>query len=77
MLSLSLAAVVLLVPLYAQETSTEKLAAKSVLEKLNTLEKSVDQLTIAVAKDAATPGGGVIKISWELTQFSLPFTVKK
>lgn len=40
------------------------------------IEKPVDQLTIAVAKDPAT-GGGVIKIQWETTQFSLPFTVKK
>ena len=39
-------------------------------------EKQVDQLTIAVANDAAT-GGGVIRIMWENTQFSLPFTVKK
>ena len=41
-----------------------------------TLEQSVDQLTILVENDAAT-GGGVLKIQWETTQFSLPFTVKK
>ena len=35
-------AVLLLLPLYAQETPTEKLAAKGVLEKLATLEKSID-----------------------------------
>jgi hypothetical protein len=40
------------------------------------IEKSVDQLTIAIENDTAT-GGGVIKIQWENTQFSLPFTVKK
>lgn len=40
------------------------------------IEKSVDQLTIAVDNDPDT-GGGVIKIQWETTQFSLPFTVKK
>ncbi|MBE7539837.1 MAG: DUF2911 domain-containing protein [Opitutaceae bacterium] len=39
------------------------------------IETPVDQLTIAVAKDPAT-GGGEIKIQWETTQFSLPFTVK-
>ena len=35
-------AALLLLPFYAQETPTEKLAAKSVLEKLNALEKSID-----------------------------------
>ncbi len=39
------------------------------------LETRVDQLTIAVANDKAA-GGGVIKIMWENTQFSVPFTVK-
>ncbi|MGA2444911.1 MAG: DUF2911 domain-containing protein [Opitutaceae bacterium] len=42
----------------------------------STLDKDVDQLTIAIENDKAT-GGGVIKIMWETTQFSLPFTVKK
>lgn len=41
-----------------------------------TLSSPVDQLTIGVENDSAT-GGGVIKIQWETTQFSLPFTVKK
>ena len=41
-----------------------------------TLASSVDQLTIGIENDSAT-GGGVIKIQWETTQFSLPFTVKK
>lgn len=41
-----------------------------------TLEHPVDQLTIAVENDATT-GGGVLKISWENTQFSAPFTVAK
>ena len=40
------------------------------------LASPVDQLTIGIENDAAT-GGGVIKIQWESTQFSLPFTVKK
>jgi hypothetical protein len=40
------------------------------------LEKAVDQLTIALANDSAT-GAGTVKIMWENTQFSLPFTVKQ
>ena len=44
--------------------------------KKSTFEKSVDQLTITLENDAAT-GGGVLRIWWETTQFSLPFTVKK
>jgi hypothetical protein len=35
----------------------------------------VDQLTIAVQKNPA--GGGLIKISWENGEYSVPFTVKK
>jgi len=45
--------------------------------KKETLEKPVEQLTIAIDKDAATAGGGVIKISWDTTQFSVPFAIKK
>ena len=40
------------------------------------LSAPVDQLTIAIVNDQAA-GGGVIRISWETTQFSVPFTVKK
>jgi Protein of unknown function (DUF2911) len=40
------------------------------------LDHDVDQLTLAVANDKAT-GGGELKIMWETTQFTLPFTVKK
>lgn len=39
-----------------------------------TLEKPVDQLTLAIEN---VPTGGVLKIMWENTQFSVPFTVKK
>jgi hypothetical protein len=39
------------------------------------LTNSVDQLTIGVEGDSPTTG--VIKIQWENTQYSLPFTVKK
>jgi hypothetical protein len=44
------------------------------LEK-SSLESDVPQLTIKI--EAAKPSGGTIKISWEKTQFSLPFTVQK
>ncbi len=44
--------------------------------KKETAEKSVEQLTMAIEKDA-TGTGGVIKISWDTAQFSAPFTVKK
>ena len=43
--------------------------------KKETLENPVNQFTMAVAKNPA--GGGVIKLMWEGTQFSVPFTVKK
>lgn len=47
--------------------------ARIPLEK-TTLETPVDQLTIVIENDAAA-GGGVLKISWENTLFSTPFTV--
>jgi hypothetical protein len=43
--------------------------------KKDTLEKTADQLTVAVSKNPS--GGGVLKIIWEDTQFSAPFTVQK
>ena len=42
--------------------------------KKETLEKPVDQFTIMIGKDET---GGVIKLMWENTQFSVPFTVSK
>ena len=41
----------------------------------DTLDKPVDQLTLAIENNPA--GGGVLKILWENTQFSVPFTVQK
>jgi hypothetical protein len=38
------------------------------------LDKSVDQFTMAVAKG---DGGGVLKLSWENTEYSVAFTVQK
>ncbi len=43
--------------------------------KKDTLDKQVDQYTMAIEKGPA--GGGLITMSWEKTQFSVPFTVKK
>lgn len=39
------------------------------------LKQPVDQFTMAVQRNPA--GGGVIKLMWESTQYSVPFTVKK
>ena len=41
----------------------------------DTLDKSVDQFTISIKKSDS--GGGVIKLAWENTQYSAPFTVQK
>jgi hypothetical protein len=43
--------------------------------KKEAAEKPTDQFFMVVAKNPA--GGGVIKLIWEDTQFSAPFTVKK
>ena len=39
------------------------------------LDKSVDQFTMAVQKNPS--GGGSMKLMWEKTEFSVPFTVQK
>lgn len=44
------------------------------LEK-EALDKPVDQFTMAIARGPS--GGGVLKMMWENTQFSVPFTVQK
>jgi hypothetical protein len=43
--------------------------------KKESLEKPADQFTMAVAKDGS--GGGVLKLMWENTQYSVSFTVQK
>ncbi len=43
--------------------------------KKSALDTPVDQLTLAVASDPS--GGGVIKIMWESTQFSIAFAAAK
>lgn len=42
--------------------------------KKETLEKPVDQFTMAIEPAG---DGGVLKMMWETTQYSIPFTVKK
>jgi hypothetical protein len=44
------------------------------LEK-ETLDKPVDQFTMTVGKSSS--GGGELKLMWEKTQFSVPFSVQK
>ena len=39
------------------------------------LDKPVDQFTMAIDKNP--DGGGVLKLSWESAQFSVPFTIAK
>jgi hypothetical protein len=43
--------------------------------KKGPLDKTVDQFTMAIEKNPS--GGGVIKLMWENTQYSVAFTVKK
>jgi hypothetical protein len=43
--------------------------------KKETLDKPVDQFSISIGKEGAD--GGVIKLAWENTAYSAPFTVKK
>ena len=43
--------------------------------KKDALDKTVDQFTMAIEPNPA--GGGMLKMTWENTGFSVPFTVKK
>jgi len=43
--------------------------------KKETLDKPVDQFTMAI--DRGSSGGGVISMMWETTKYSVPFSVKK
>jgi Protein of unknown function (DUF2911) len=43
--------------------------------KKTTLDKTIDQFTMAIEPQA--DGGGGLKMMWETTQYSVPFTVKK
>lgn len=42
--------------------------------KKETMSKPVDQFTMAIEKSS---DGGVLKLMWETTEYSVPFTVKK
>jgi len=57
------------------EKNEEKNELGRVDMKKDTLDTAVDQFTMAVESNPS--GGGVLKLSWEKTQFSVPFTVKK
>lgn len=43
--------------------------------KMDSVATPVNQLTLAVERNPG--GGGILKVTWEQTQFSLPFAVKK
>jgi hypothetical protein len=43
--------------------------------KKQSLDTPVNQFTIAIEKNSA--GGGLVKLTWEKTEFSAPFTVQK
>ncbi|HEY1683488.1 MAG TPA: DUF2911 domain-containing protein [Tepidisphaeraceae bacterium] len=43
--------------------------------KKDSLDTPVDQLTISIEKNP--DGGGIVKVKWETTQYSVPFTVEK
>jgi len=61
------------IPYKEQSEATNELARIDL--KKDTLDKTVDQFTMAVEPNSS--GGGVLKMMWETTQFSVPFTVKK
>jgi hypothetical protein len=58
-----------------KEIYNESLDMGRVDLKRDVLDKPADQFTMAVEKNPS--GGGVLKMMWESTQFSVPFTVKK
>jgi hypothetical protein len=58
-----------------KEIYDESLDVARINVKKDALDKPVEQFTMAVEKNPS--GGGVLKLMWEGTQFSVPFTVKK
>jgi hypothetical protein len=58
-----------------KEIYDESLDVARINVKKDALDKPVEQFTIAIQKNPS--GGGVLKLMWESTQFSVPFTVKK
>ena len=58
---------------YNEEKEKDNELARVNLRKTD-LDKTVDQFTMAIEPEA---GGGLLKMMWENTQYSIPFTVKK
>ena len=58
---------------YDEKKEAENELARVDLKKDN-LDKPVEQFTMAIEKGSS--GGGVLKMMWETTQYSVPFTVK-
>jgi hypothetical protein len=44
--------------------------------KRDSMSQAVDQFTIAIERDASNNAAGVLKLMWENTQYSVPFTIK-
>ena len=45
--------------------------------KAEPLAAAVDVFTMSIARNPAVPTGGILKMMWEQTSYSLPFTIKK
>jgi hypothetical protein len=56
------------------ETAEKSNELASLDLKKTSLDKSVDQFTMAIEPSS---GGGVLKMMWENTEYSVPFSVKK
>jgi len=59
---------------YDEKKEAENELARVDMKK-ETLDKDVDQFTMAIEPNPS--GGGVLKMMWEKTQYSVTFTVKK
>jgi hypothetical protein len=59
---------------YSKATEASELARIEL--KKDPLEKTVDPFTIVIESDPAG-GGEILKLQWENTQYSVPFTIKK
>jgi hypothetical protein len=59
---------------YVEEKEKDNELTRVDLKKAS-LDKPIDQFTMAIEPESG--GGGVLKMMWETTQYSVPFTVKK
>ncbi len=59
---------------YNEESEKANELARIDLKK-SAIEKKVDQFTMAIEPQSSS--GGELKMMWETTQYSVPFTVKK